>query len=91
MDGVVKIVEEWEARAADWRDGDPMNFPVAMVLVVLIICGTVAVSTRYALRPSSDPSFPGVWRLDRWTGAVATCGRTPACVTYRDLPGTPSN
>jgi hypothetical protein len=56
-----------------------MGIPVAILTGTLIIAATVAVLLRWSIvvgpttGEATDTPLQGIYRLDRWTGAVTWC------------------
>jgi hypothetical protein len=75
---VYRHVEERLGRSGVWGDfwqagsSEPMTAPVAILLAAILASAVLLIVARYELSTSGN----GVWRLDRWTGAVSICAPT---------------
>jgi hypothetical protein len=66
-----------------------MGIPVAIVIGALIVGAAIAFTFRWELvvgpnRDFRDLAQPGIYRLDRWSGAVAWCATPQRTGLIRD-------
>ncbi len=65
-----------------------MNMPTAIVIGAALIAVAAALPARYAIAPGSSKLDSEIWRLDRWTGAMALCvmDKKPECTAAQERP-----